>query len=231
MYDPLESAGKATVSDVVLLKVTDLLEPLTVTVVDPDTKLLPFIVILPLVPPHKLPGLKELIVGGAVYANTPVPVADPYGVVIVTFFEPLVEMLGIVMVSDVELLTVTVAATPSTVAVVLPPTNPVPVTVAVVPVRPLDGDIDVYVGGLKNVRASTPVAEPYGVVIVIFFVPAVAWLGTVIVSDVVLLYVVVAEVPPTVTVVFPATKFVPVIVTEVPVPTLVGVALEYVGAP
>jgi len=71
---------------------------------------------------------------------------------------------------------------------------------------------------------------PPVVEIVMLFAPALLMLGTVTEQEVVLLAEQVADTPPTVAVVEPTTKFVPVTVSTSPFLPLEGLTVEMVGA-
>ena len=111
-----------------------------------------------------------------------------------------------------------VAATPPTVTLVVPATKFVPVIEINVPprVEPLDGLTDVIVGGTTYVNAFVNVAVPPAVVTATLFAPAVPAGVTAVMVVVEVTFSAVASTPSTVTLVAPATKFVPVIVIAVP---------------
>ena len=132
-----------------------------------------------------------------------------------------------------ETTTTLVAATPPTVTL-LAPVRFVPVIVIDVPpiVEPLVGVTDVRVGaGTTYVNAFVNVAVPPAVVTATLFAPAVPAGVTAVMVVVEVTFSAVAATPPTVTLVVPATKFVPVIVISVPprVEPLVGVTAVIVG--
>ncbi len=151
-------------------------------------------------------------------------VAVPPGVV--TEIVPLVAPFGTV--AEIWLASVTENA--AVVPLNFTPVAPVkfaPVTVTLVPVCPLVGEKLVIVGAAKlTVKLLAEVAVPCGVAIEIF--PVIAALGTVAVTLVALTTVNVAAAPPIVTEVAPL-KCVPVTVTKVPAPPLVGLKLLMAG--
>jgi hypothetical protein len=164
-------------------------------------------------------------------------VADvPPGVVTVTSTVP-DDSAGAIAVIDVLEPTVTlVAAWPVPNATVAPDTKPVPVIVTVVPAEsgPPLGLIPVTAGTGSNVNLSAVLVAdvPPGVVTVMSTVPLDCG-GAVAVIDVAELTVVLAALAvPNATVVAPRTKFVPVIVTDVPPvtgPAFVPIAVSDAG--
>ena len=93
-------------------------------------------------PDAPLVGDTPVTVGGVVRFSTPVPVAEPFVVVMTISFAPR-ESDGTVQVSDVSLATETlVAAVPPILTDTDPALNPVPVMVTVDPDVALDGEMD-----------------------------------------------------------------------------------------
>ncbi len=186
-------------------------------------------VIVTVVPIGPLVGVKLVIVGGE---TVKVPLLVPVKAPTVTEIFPVVAPLGTLTTSCVAVAVVGVAAvvplnlTVLLAAVVL---KFVPVIVTVVPTGPLVGVKLVTVGGeTVKVPLLVPVKAP--TVTEIF--PVVAPLGTLTTSCVAVAVVgVAAVVPLNLTVLFAAVvlKFVPVIVTVVPIGPLVGVKLVTVG--
>jgi len=188
-------------------------------------------VMVTLVPIGPEVGVKDEIVGTpatVVTVKLALLVAVPPGVVIVIF--PVVAPLGTVAVIDVALTTVYAVAVVVLNLTVVAPVRFVPVIVTRVPTGPEAGSNVVIVGaGVTTVTVNDVllVAVPPGVVTVIF--PVVAPLGTVAVIDVALTTVNdVATVVLNLTAVAPV-KFVPVIVTRVPMGPVVGVKELIVG--
>ena len=150
--------------------------------------------------------------------------AVPAGVV--TEIPPVLAPFGTVAEMLVADVTVKVALLlPNFTAVV--PVKFVPAIVTTVPTRPLPGVKPVIVGGATIVKELALVAVPLGVVTMIG--PVVAFAGTVAVICDADLTLNDALTPLKVTLVAPE-KFVPLMVTDVPVLPLVGVKLEIVGA-
>jgi len=182
------------------------------------------------VPTMPLPGLKLVIAGGTVTVKLAVLVAVcPF---VVTVILPVVAPLGTFATNCVEFAELTVAAVPLNLTVLLLGVllKLVPVTVTGVPTGPLPGLKPVIVGGCTTVKfiVLVPVRDPTVTVIA----PVVAAEGTVTTSCVVVADDTVAVVPLNLTVsfVFVALKFKPVIVTEAPTTPLVGVKLVMDGA-
>ena len=146
---------------------------------------------------------------------------------VLTVIAPLVDRFGTVATICVDDETVNFAVRPLNLTAETP-VKFVPVIVTFVPTGPLAGVKPVTVGpAVTTVKLALLVAVPPGVVTEI--VPVVAVDGTVAVICVPVLTVKAALTPWNLTAVAPP-KFVPLIVTDVPAPPLVGVKLEIVGA-
>jgi len=198
------------------------LEPVTVSVRGP-------------LPAVAYDGFRLATDGPVTYVKPPVRVAVPPGVVTTTFLAPAVPA-GVTAVSEVALPTTTpVAGLPPIARVVSPAKNPVPVTVTAVPpaVVPEFGVIPPIDGAPRYVKPPASVPVPADVVTATSFGPAVP-MGVTAVKDTALPTTTpVASRPPIVTVVAPATKPDPAIVTAVPPPSgpAAGVMPVTVGAP
>ena len=144
----------------------------------------------------------------------------------VTVIAPVAPLPTVALIK-VELLIVKACAALPPIATAVAPVKLAPVMVMTVPVPPLVGVNDTMLGPVRKVKALVLVVVPPGVVTVM--VP-VAPLPTVAVSEVALPTVKeAAAVPPKATAVAPV-KFVPVRLTTVPTPPLVGVNEVIVGA-
>jgi hypothetical protein len=163
-------------------------------------------------------GAKVVMFGRTVKFVPPVEVPNE----VVTLTGPVVAPEGTVATISLELLTVYDEITLLNRTAVTP-LNPVPVIVMVEPIVPLVGVKLVNVG--VTVKLLVVVAVPLPVVTTIF--PVVAVLGTMAVSCVEEILVNVALTPLNVTLV--AVRFVPVIVTVVPVAPRFGEKLDIVG--
>lgn len=160
-------------------------------------------------------GVNDVIVGAAININ-PAKVAVPPGVVTLTLPDTPEPRVAVMLVE--ELTVNDDAAVPPKLTAVAP-VKFVPVIVTVAPEAADVGVKDVIVGAAINVNPANVVVPP-GVVTLTFPdapIPTVAIIlvGELTVNDV-------AAVPPKLTAIAPV-KFVPVIVTESPVPPLVGV--------
>ncbi len=198
--------------------------PLNFTEVAP-VKFVP--VRLTVIPTAPLAGAKPEIVGaggGAVTVKLVAEEAVPPGVVMA--MGPVAAPAGTVVVTCVALLTVKVAAVPLKVTAVAP-LRFVPVMVTVDPARPLVGAKPVIVGaGGVTVKLAAEVAVPPAVTTLIF--PLVAPAGTEVEIWVALPTTKVATVPLNLTLVVPV-RFVPVMVTAMPVEPLLGEKLLMLG--
>ncbi len=192
--------------------------PPKLTAVAP-VKLVPVIVtVIPLTP---LVGVKEVIVGAGIKIK-PGLVAVPPGVVTETLPEDPDATTAVMLVADTTI-NETAAIPPKLTAVA--PVKFVPVTVTVMPLPALVGVNEVIVGAGIKIKPG-PVAVPPGVVTETFpDVPA-ATMAVMLVADTTVNDA--AAVPPKLTTVAPV-KFVPVIITVIPVGPLVGVKLVIVG--
>ncbi len=219
---PVAPLPSVAVIEVVLLTVKDLAAvPPKATAVAPK-KLLP--VMVTTVPGVPLLGVNDVMIGAEKKVKTPLLVAVPPGVVIM--IAP-VAPLPTVAVTEVALATVTAVAAVPPKDTAVAPVRLAPVMVTTVPVLPLLGVNEVMVGARVKVKALLLVAVPTGVVTLI--VPVVP-LPTVAVIVVRLTTVnEVTAVPPKATAVAPV-KLVPVMVTTVPVPPMLGVNEAMVGA-
>jgi hypothetical protein len=179
-------------------------------------------VIVTVIPVPALVGVKLVIVGGAINVK-PVFVPIPPGVVTETL--PLAPA-ATTAVMDVAETTVKLAAAVPPKLTAVAPVKFVPVIVTVTPLAALVGAKLVTVGAGINVKPAR-VAVPPGVVTETL--PDAPPAATTAVMDVAETTVkLAAAVPPKLTAVAPV-KFVPVIVTVVPAPALVGVKLVMVG--
>ena len=150
----------------------------------------------------------------------------------VTVSEPVVAPIGTVVVMLVAVLAVTVAAVPLKLTVLLAGVAEkfVPVMVTVAPTRPLAGVTLVMVGAV-TVKLVELVTEKPAIVTVMGPAPTIAAAGTEVVMLVAVLTVTVASMPLNFTVLFAGVseKLVPVMVTVVVAPPLVGVKLVMAG--
>jgi hypothetical protein len=144
--------------------------------------------------------------------------------VVVTFMGPLFAPLGTVAVMVSESITVNPADLPANITLDTPVKFD-PLIVTCVPTAPLGGEKPVMVGGGMNVKLAPLVATPAGVVTESG--PLVAPFGTVAMIFMPL-NLKVALVPLKVTRVAPF-RFVPLMVTAVPIPPIVGEKLVMVG--
>ncbi len=176
------------------------------------------------VPTGPLVGVKNVIVGAGIAVKVAALVAVPPAVV--TVIEPVTAPVGTVAVIWVaESITKVVAAVPPNFTDVAP-VKFVPVMTTNVPGPPVVGVKLVIVGAGTTVKTA-PVAVPPGFVTAMG--PVVALAGTTVVIVVFVEGVKKADAEPlNVTAVAPR-KFVPVIVTVVPIPPLVGVKEVIVG--
>src|SRR3989442_337907 len=221
LIGPLEApAGTVAVIAVAELTVKLALTLLNSTAVAP-LKLVPLMVTV--VPTPPLVGEKLVIVGGGMTVKLPALLAVPPGVV--TLSGPVVAPDGTVAVMVVAEFTVKLALVPLN-RTAEAPVKLVPLMVTLVPTGPLAGVKLVTVGGLTTVKLPALLAVPPGVVTLIG--PVVAPLGTVAAIEVDEFTVKPALVPLKATTVAPV-KFVPLIVTVVPTPPLVGEKLVIVG--
>jgi hypothetical protein len=223
------TSGTIVVSVVVLAPVTLACTPLNVTVFAPKypLKFVPVIVIV--LPPTPLVGVKPEIVGGGITVKLDPLVADCPPTV--TLIGPVVAPAGTTATRDVAVALVTLAATPlkPTVfaeAVVL---KLAPEIVTWVPTPPLVGVNPDIVGGGTTVKFDALVAVCPATVTLIG--PVAAPVGTLVVIEVVLELVTVAVTPLKLTLLAEGVvlKFVPEIVTDVPIPPVVGVKPAIVG--
>jgi hypothetical protein len=168
-------------------------------------------------------GEKLTMVGGRMTTKLVPLVAVPSGVV--TVMGPVVAPAGTIAVIWVEVTTVNVALTPLKRTSVVP-VKFVPVMVTEVPTGPEVGEKLTMVGGRMTTKLVPLVAVPAGLVTVIG--PVVAPAGTVAVICVLLLTVKAAAMPLKRTSVVPV-KFVPVMMTEVPMRPEAGEKLTMVG--
>jgi hypothetical protein len=195
--------------------------PLNFTAVAP-VKAVPVKVTVVIAAP--LVGVKLVMVGAATTVKLVELVAVPPGVVTLIF--PVVVPVGTVVAIDVAVTVPRVAAVPLNFTLVAPERF-VPVMVTGVPTPPLVGVKLVIVGAATTVKLDELVTVPPGVVTLIF--PVEAPVGTVVAIEVAVTVPRVAAVPLNFTLVAPV-RFVPVMVTGVPTPPLVGLELVIVGA-
>lgn len=215
--------GTKVVMFVVVPFVTGASLPLNLTILLAKTgsKLVP--VIVTTVPVTPLVGVKEEMVGGGMNVN-PESVPFPPGVVTITFPEVPTATIAVRLVAETTL--IVVADVPPKLTSVVP-IKLVPVILTNVPVTPLVGVKEEMVGAgikVKPVRASVPpvvVTETFPVLPP--STSAIIVVAETKVKDV-------AVVPPKLTAVAPI-KLVPVMVTVVPFPPLVGVNEVMVGGP
>lgn len=167
-----------------------------------------------------------MIVGGATTVKLDELVPVPPGVV--TLMVPVEAPVGTTAVIFVELETVKLLAAVPLNLTDEAPVKLVPVNVTVIPTTPLVGVKLVIVGAGTTVKLDGLVTVPPGVVtlIVPVVVPVATTAAIVVAPDTVKLL---AAVPWNLTAVAPF-RLVPVMVTEVPIPPLVGVKLVIVGA-
>ena len=188
------------------------------TVVAP-VKLVPLMVTV--VPLPALIGVNEVMVGAGINMN-PGLVAVPLGVVTETFPDVPPATTAVMLVAETTVNEVA-AVPPKLTAVAL--VKLVPVMVTVVPLTALVGVNEVMVGAGTNVNPGL-VAVPPGVVTETFPDVPPATTAVMLVAETTIIEV--AAVPPKLTAVAPV-KLVPVTVTVVPLPALVGVNEVIVG--
>ena len=182
-------------------------------------KLVPAMVTdVPFVP---LVGVNDEIVGGTINVN-PANDAVPAGVVTLTLPDAPVATTAVILVE--EFTTNDVAVTPPNRTAVAP-VKFVPVIVIVAPVAPVVGVNDEIIGGGININPAND-AVPAGVVTLTLPVAPAPTMAVMLVEEFTTNDA--AATPPKLTAVTPV-KFVPVIVTVVPVPADVGVNDEMVG--
>jgi len=184
-------------------------------------KLVPVMVITVYSAP--LVGVNAVMVGGGITVKTPLLVAVPPGVVSTIF--PLFAPAGTMAVMVVAFTTVNVAAAPLN-CTAEAFAKFVPVSVMVAPPPPPIGVKEAIVGGTRTVKFVALVAVPPGVVTVIG--PLLEPDCTLAVMLVELTSVKIAAVPLNFTL-EAVLKFVPVMVTDIPGPALVGVNEVIVG--
>jgi len=179
-----------------------------------------------MIPTAPLEGLKLVMVGAEIAVKLEELVAVPPGVV--TVIVPVVAPFGVTAVIEVALFTVKLLAAVPWNLTAVAPVKLVPVSPTEVPAPPVVGEKLMMVGAGTTVKLNELVAVPPGVVTLI--VPLVAPVGTVAAIVVELVTEKLVEaVPLNFTAVAPV-KFVPVRVTEAPIPPLVGLKLVMVGA-
>jgi len=173
------------------------------------------------VPAPPLVGVKDVIVGAGINVN-PANDADPPTVVTLTSPDAPVPTVAVRLVA--ELTVNKVAATPPKLTA-LAPVRLVPVIVTDVPVPPLAGVKEVIVGDGINEKPAS-VAVPPAVVTLTFPEAPAATTAVILVGELTVNEV--AAKLPKLTAVAPV-RLVPVIVTDAPVPPLVGVKEAIVG--
>jgi hypothetical protein len=182
-------------------------------------------VIVTFMPTSPVAGSKEVMVGaGTVTVKSSELRPVPPGVV--TSIRPVFAPAGTVVSIRVLDTVVKLAEVPSNRTLVAP-SKFVPVSVTEVPTGPRFGEQDTMVGAGMNVKSLALVVVPPGVVTLIL--PVVAPAGTDVSIRVAETTVKLAVVPSNRTPVAPP-KFVPVIVTEVPIGPLAGAKESMVGA-
>ena len=182
----------------------------------------PVPVIVTKTPAPAVVGVNEVIVGAVEENVNPASVAVPLGVV--TFTEPVVPEPTIAVIWFAELIVKLVAAVPPKLTA-LALVKPVPIITTELPVPVVAGVNEEMVGTAEYVNPAS-VAVPPGVVTLTEPVVPVPTIAVICVAELTVKFV--AAVPPKLTA-LAVVKPVPVIVTELPVPAVVGVNEVIVG--